>query len=97
MARWEYRQIIVESWNVTAEQLNTLGQEGWELVSVVASVAQTKSSTQLQNVTEVVPLSARRYAKMGKTVVDVEHLSGSAETSYESEFQCIAYLKRSVD
>lgn len=31
MEKWEY----IKQWDVTKEQLNTAGQNGWELVSVI--------------------------------------------------------------
>ena len=41
MARWEYRIINIRSENyrldpASAEELNRLGQEGWELVSITS-------------------------------------------------------------
>jgi hypothetical protein len=37
MRRWEYRTLVRNAYCDIAEELNTLGDDGWELVSIYAS------------------------------------------------------------
>jgi len=37
MRRWEYRTVVQSAYRDIAEELNTLGDDGWELVSICAS------------------------------------------------------------
>ena len=38
MQKWEYKCIAKYSWNVGEDELNTLGEQGWELVTVVKAI-----------------------------------------------------------
>lgn len=49
---WQYRAVVIPKafpgtpeWNNFVEQLNGLGQQGWELVNIAESVALLKKST----------------------------------------------------
>ena len=83
MVRWEYRVIVLREPTLAekAETLDELGQEGWELVSVVSTVRSWKGRSKDHG----------RIERDGTVAIEGEVELDAAERPI------IAYLKRRID
>lgn len=94
MQRWEYMVLLCEADFIQSDDLDQMGQDGWELVSVTTSVKQISSHSNIFTEGSVSPSFGRI---MRTDPVASESSNSESFTQIDNVAFCNAYFKRPLD